>query len=84
MHLSSNFQWSDYFNSQSNRSLSLTVVMISPPMPKVGTVYQFRLMIDSRGHNKGFGFVTYADPATAQRAVKELDQSYLREHKYTF
>ncbi|XP_022688044.1 probable RNA-binding protein 46 isoform X2 [Varroa jacobsoni] len=61
--------------------LDVTEIELLQFLEKVGTVYQFRLMIDSRGHNKGFGFVTYADPATAQRAVKELDQSYLREHK---
>ncbi|OQR73563.1 RNA-binding protein 47 isoform 2-like [Tropilaelaps mercedesae] len=38
-------------------------------------------MIDYRGQNKGFGFVTYADSDTAQRAVQELDKAYLRPHK---
>ncbi len=41
---------------------------------RVGEVSEARVITDREtGRSRGFGFVTYADPALADQAIKELD-----------
>ena len=44
-----------------------------PLFEKIGPIYEMRLMIDFRGLNRGFCFITYMKPEHAARAIKELN-----------
>lgn len=43
-----------------------------PILSAVGTLYQFRLMMDFHGYNRGFGFAKYALPDEALEACRLL------------
>ncbi|KAI8784161.1 APOBEC1 complementation factor-like isoform X1 [Biomphalaria glabrata] len=47
--------------------------MLVPIFMNIGKVYEFRLMMDFSGSNRGFAFCTYAHRADAKRAVKLLN-----------
>lgn len=49
-----------------------------PFFSEVGPVYMIRLMMDHNQLNKGYGFVTYPDFETAQKAVLLLDKREIR------
>jgi Q family heterogeneous nuclear ribonucleoprotein R len=53
-----------------------------PIFEKVGKIYEFRLMMDFSGSNRGFGFVQYATPQEAERAVKEINNYEVRPKRY--
>ncbi|GFN78748.1 RNA-binding protein 47, partial [Plakobranchus ocellatus] len=53
-----------------------------PVFQKVGTIYEFRLMMDFSGSNRGFAFVTYCQKSDAKRAVKELNNYEIRKGRF--
>ncbi|TRY90091.1 hypothetical protein DNTS_031588 [Danionella cerebrum] len=50
-----------------------------PLFQTVGTIYEFRLMMNFSGQNRGFAYAQYGDPQTASTAVSMLHQYRLRE-----
>lgn len=48
---------------------------------QVGTIRILRLMVDFKGQNRGFGFITYETAAAAQKAVRDLNRGFFRPHK---
>uniref|UniRef100_T1J1J1 RRM domain-containing protein n=1 Tax=Strigamia maritima TaxID=126957 RepID=T1J1J1_STRMM len=53
-----------------------------PVFEKIGKIYEFRLMMDFSGSNRGYAFVMYSHPAEAQKAVKQLNNFEIRKGKY--
>ena len=53
-----------------------------PVFEKVGTIYELRLMMDFSGSTRGFGFVQFANPREAERAVKELNSYEIRPNRH--
>jgi RNA recognition motif-containing protein len=49
-----------------------------PVFEEVGEIYEFRLMLEFNGYNRGFGFVTYSSPEIAADAVKKLNKYQIR------
>ena len=52
-----------------------------PIFEKVGKIYEMRLMMDFSGTTRGFGFIQFACPGEAERAVKELNNYEVRPNK---
>jgi RNA recognition motif-containing protein len=50
-----------------------------PVFEKIGVIYELRLMMDFSGSNRGYGFVMYSSPETADLAVKKLNNYEIRE-----
>ncbi|XP_052010872.1 dead end protein 1-like [Xyrauchen texanus] len=50
-----------------------------PLFQSVGTLYEFRLMMNFSGQNRGFAYAKYGDPVTASTAVMTLHQYRLPE-----
>ncbi|XP_067312574.1 dead end protein 1 [Pseudorasbora parva] len=50
-----------------------------PLFQSVGTLYEFRLMMNFSGQNRGFAYAKYGDPFTASTAVMTLHQYPLQE-----
>ncbi|XP_006632041.2 dead end protein 1 isoform X1 [Lepisosteus oculatus] len=50
-----------------------------PLFEKVGQLYEFRLMMNFSGQNRGFAFAKYANPQTAQTAVLWLHHYELQK-----
>lgn len=44
-----------------------------PVFEKVGPIYEFRLMMDFSGSNRGYAFCMYTNRMDAKRAIKELN-----------
>ncbi|KAK4872978.1 hypothetical protein RN001_015007 [Aquatica leii] len=53
-----------------------------PLFERIGKVYQFRLMLDFSGLNRGFAFVTYMNPRQADLAVECLNNHEIRRNRY--
>ena len=49
-----------------------------PIFSRVGTIYEFRLMMHFSGISRGFAFVRYTSPEAADNAVKELHKFEIR------
>ena len=39
-----------------------------------GEIIAARIMVDEEGHSRGFGFVAFKEPASAERAVTEMNE----------
>ncbi|XP_034247462.1 APOBEC1 complementation factor-like [Thrips palmi] len=52
---------------------------LAPPFLEVGPIYEIRLMMNFSGTNRGFAFVSYFNPETAQRAVERLNNFQIRK-----
>ena len=52
-----------------------------PVLERVGRVYEFRLMMEYSGFNRGYGFVMYAAREQAKRAVAELNNYEIRKNR---
>ncbi|XP_071099974.1 APOBEC1 complementation factor-like isoform X1 [Haliotis cracherodii] len=50
-----------------------------PVFEKIGKLYEFRLMMDFSGSNRGYAFAMYTRKQDAQRAVKELNNFEIRK-----
>ncbi|XP_051505291.1 dead end protein 1 [Myxocyprinus asiaticus] len=50
-----------------------------PLFQGIGTLYEFRLMMNFSGQNRGFAYAKYGDPVTASTAVMTLHQYRLPE-----
>ncbi|XP_073677062.1 dead end protein 1 [Garra rufa] len=50
-----------------------------PLFQSVGTIYEFRLMMNFSGQNRGFAYAKYGDPITASTAVMSLHHYRLPE-----
>ncbi|XP_067655187.1 APOBEC1 complementation factor-like isoform X3 [Haliotis asinina] len=50
-----------------------------PVFEKIGKLYEFRLMMDFSGSNRGYAFAMYTKKQDAQRAVKELNNFEIRK-----
>ncbi|XP_030609018.1 probable RNA-binding protein 46 isoform X2 [Archocentrus centrarchus] len=53
-----------------------------PLFEKPGTIYEFRLMMEFSGENRGYAFVMYTDREAAQRAIQMLDNYEVRPGKF--
>ncbi|XP_013404611.1 APOBEC1 complementation factor isoform X2 [Lingula anatina] len=53
-----------------------------PIFEKMGKIYEFRLMMDFSGTNRGYGFTMYTNKLDAQRAVKELNNFEIRKGRF--
>jgi RNA recognition motif-containing protein len=54
---------------------------IVPVLEKAGEIYELRLMMNSSGSNRGFGFVVYTSPETAALAIEKLNNFEIRRGK---
>ncbi|XP_052471619.1 dead end protein 1 [Carassius gibelio] len=50
-----------------------------PLFQSIGTIYEFRLMMNFSGQNRGFAYAKYGDPVTASAAVMTLHHYRLPE-----
>ncbi|XP_014772923.2 RNA-binding protein 47 isoform X1 [Octopus bimaculoides] len=53
-----------------------------PVFQKIGCIYEFRLMMDFSGFNRGFAFVMYTDKSNARTAIKELNNFQIRKGRF--
>ncbi|XP_041840454.1 probable RNA-binding protein 46 isoform X2 [Melanotaenia boesemani] len=53
-----------------------------PLFEKAGKIYEFRLMMEFSGDNRGYAFVMYTDREEAQKAIQMLDNYEVRPGKY--
>ncbi|XP_035462792.1 probable RNA-binding protein 46 isoform X2 [Scophthalmus maximus] len=56
--------------------------VLVPLFESVGRVYEFRLMMEFSGENRGYAFVMYANREAAQRAIQMLDNYEVRPGKF--
>lgn len=52
-----------------------------PLFLSVGPLYQFRLMMDFGGQNRGFAFAMYTKPVDALSAIEKLNNYEIRKNK---
>ncbi|XP_054719025.1 probable RNA-binding protein 46 [Uloborus diversus] len=52
-----------------------------PLFATVGTIYQFRLMMDFSKSNRGFAFVTYTNKVDCQKAIDFLNTYPIKRHR---
>jgi RNA recognition motif-containing protein len=50
-----------------------------PLMERIGFVYEFRLMMEYSGYNRGYGFTMFTSREDAKRAVNELNNYEIRK-----
>ena len=50
-----------------------------PVFEKVGPIYEFRLMMDFSGSNRGYAFCMYTNKTNAKRAIKDLNNYEIRK-----
>uniref|UniRef100_A0A8C6SK28 Probable RNA-binding protein 46 n=1 Tax=Neogobius melanostomus TaxID=47308 RepID=A0A8C6SK28_9GOBI len=53
-----------------------------PLFERAGRIYEFRLMMEFSGENRGYAFVMYINRDGAQRAIQMLDNHEIRPGKY--
>uniref|UniRef100_A0A8C2ZXT2 Probable RNA-binding protein 46 n=1 Tax=Cyclopterus lumpus TaxID=8103 RepID=A0A8C2ZXT2_CYCLU len=53
-----------------------------PLFERAGRIYEFRLMMEFSGENRGYAFVMYTTREAAQRAIQMLDNHEIRQGKY--
>ncbi|TNN36791.1 putative RNA-binding protein 46 [Liparis tanakae] len=53
-----------------------------PLFERAGRIYEFRLMMEFSGENRGYAFVMYTTREAAQRAIQTLDNHEIRQGKY--
>uniref|UniRef100_M4A1B3 Probable RNA-binding protein 46 n=1 Tax=Xiphophorus maculatus TaxID=8083 RepID=M4A1B3_XIPMA len=53
-----------------------------PLFEKAGKIYEFRLMMEFSGENRGYAFVMYTNREAAQRAIQMLDNCEVRPGKF--
>uniref|UniRef100_A0AAV2KR06 Probable RNA-binding protein 46 n=1 Tax=Knipowitschia caucasica TaxID=637954 RepID=A0AAV2KR06_KNICA len=53
-----------------------------PLFEQAGCIYEFRLMMEFSGENRGYAFVMYTNREAAQRAIQMLDNHEIRPRKY--
>lgn len=53
-----------------------------PLFERAGRIYEFRLMMEFSGENRGYAFVMYTNREAAQRAIQMLDNHEIRSGKY--
>ncbi|XP_046399554.1 probable RNA-binding protein 46 isoform X2 [Ischnura elegans] len=49
-----------------------------PVLELAGFIYEFRLMMDFSGSNRGFGFALYSKPSEARQAIEKLNHYEIR------
>lgn len=52
-----------------------------PILERAGTIYEFRLMMEYSGYNRGYGFVMFTSRDQAKRAVSELNNFEIRKNR---
>lgn len=55
---------------------------LTPVFQKIGKIYEFRLMMDFSGSNRGFAFCTYCNQSDAKRAIQELNNYEILKGRY--
>ncbi|XP_046873415.1 probable RNA-binding protein 46 [Hypomesus transpacificus] len=53
-----------------------------PAFERAGRIYEFRLMMEFSGENRGYAFVMYTTREAAQRAIQMLDNHEIRPGKF--
>ena len=53
-----------------------------PLFLRMGSVFEFRLMMDFSGFNRGFAFCTYINRLDAKRAIKELNNYEVKKGRF--
>ncbi|KAI3376593.1 hypothetical protein L3Q82_016475, partial [Scortum barcoo] len=53
-----------------------------PLFERAGRIYEFRLMMEFSGENRGYAFVMYTNREAAQRAIQMLDNYEMRPGKF--
>ncbi|CAN9514067.1 unnamed protein product [Ophioblennius macclurei] len=53
-----------------------------PLFERAGKIYEFRLMLEFSGQNRGYGFVRFSSRDEAQKAIQLLDNSEVRPGKF--
>ncbi|KAK7910107.1 hypothetical protein WMY93_014791 [Mugilogobius chulae] len=53
-----------------------------PLFERAGRIYEFRLMMEFSGENRGYAFVMYTNRESAQRAIQMLDNHEIRPGKF--
>ncbi|XP_029283335.1 putative RNA-binding protein 46 isoform X2 [Cottoperca gobio] len=53
-----------------------------PLFERAGRIYEFRLMMEFSGENRGYAFVMYTSREAAQRAIQMLDNYEIRPGKF--
>ncbi|KAI7515286.1 hypothetical protein KC317_g23845, partial [Hortaea werneckii] len=57
-----------------NLFFEVTAPELEKEFSKLGDITNSRIVVDSRGLSKGFGYIEFATQAAADRAVRQLDQ----------
>ena len=57
-----------------NLFFEVTAAQLEAEFGRIGTILNSRVVTDTRGLSKGFGYVEFAEQSAADRAVQELDQ----------
>ena len=52
-----------------------------PILERAGTIYEFRLMMEYSGYNRGYGFVMFTSRDEAKRAVSQLNNYEIRKNR---
>ncbi|KAF7646538.1 hypothetical protein LDENG_00185650 [Lucifuga dentata] len=53
-----------------------------PVFERAGRIYEFRLMMEFSGENRGYAFVMYTNRESAQKAIQMLDNYEIRPGKF--
>ncbi|KAK7078954.1 APOB1 complementation factor [Halocaridina rubra] len=53
-----------------------------PVLERAGRIYEVRIMMDSQGVNRGYGFVQYTNLQEAETALRTLNNYEIRPHRY--
>uniref|UniRef100_A0A3B5ABM9 Probable RNA-binding protein 46 n=1 Tax=Stegastes partitus TaxID=144197 RepID=A0A3B5ABM9_9TELE len=53
-----------------------------PLFERAGRIYEFRLMMEFSGENRGYAFITYTNREAAHRAIQTLDNHEVRPGKF--
>ncbi|KAL3842386.1 hypothetical protein ACJMK2_020406 [Sinanodonta woodiana] len=53
-----------------------------PAFSRIGKIYEFRLMMDFSGSNRGYAFVMYTNKQDANKAVKEMNNCEIRKGRF--
>lgn len=64
---------------------NITILDLIPYFHKVGELFQIRLMMaENLKENRGYAYVSYINPTTAKKAVRELRDKTLKGHQLGF
>ncbi|KAI0193203.1 nucleic acid-binding protein [Xylaria flabelliformis] len=73
----------DYTIFVSNMTFDATDVHLQEAFSKYGNIERLNIARDGRGLSRGFGFITYTDQESADRAIREANNSFWHGRRIT-